>query len=81
MVGNIIVEDFDNREINLLIELYLDGLEKKPEVIKVLEPYIHNCTRNFNNIEIEKLRNCFSETLFLVPFDKNIILEREREFK
>ena len=69
-----ILVGFDNREINLLIKLYLEGLEEKPKVIKVLEPIIHNCLRNFTKDQIEKLRDCFSETLFMLSFDKNKIL-------
>ena len=74
-----ILVDFDNREINLLIKLYLEGLEKKPEVIRVLEPTILNCIRNFTKDQIEKLRNCFSETLFMLSFDKNKILSNLSE--
>ena len=75
-----ILADFDNKEVNLLIKLYLEGLEKKPEVIRILEPSIHNCLRNFTKDQIERLRDCFSETLFLVPFyKKNLILENLSE--
>ena len=74
-----ILVNFDNREINLLIKLYLEGLEKKPKVIKVLEPTIHNCIKNFTKDQIEKLRDCFSETLFLLSFDKNKILSNLSE--
>ena len=67
---------FDNSQINFLIKLYLERLAKNPKLIRILEPIIMNCIRIFNSVEIEKLRNCFSETLFLIPFDKkNIILE------
>ena len=69
-----ILVDFDNKQINLLIKLYLEGLEKKSEIIGVLEPSIHNCIRNFTEEQIEKLRDCFSETLFMLSFDKNKIL-------
>lgn len=69
-----ILVDFDNKQINLLIKLYLEGLEKKLEIIRVLEPSIHNCIRNFTKEQIEKLRDCFSETLFMLSFDKNKIL-------
>jgi hypothetical protein len=69
-----ILVDFDNVEINILIKLYLEGLEKKPEIIKVLEPSIHNCLKNFNVEQIKKLRDCFSETLFMLFFNKNKIL-------
>jgi hypothetical protein len=69
-----ILVDFDNKQINLLIKLYLEGLEKKSEIIRVLEPSIHNCIGNFTEEQIEKLRDCFSETLFMLSFDKNKIL-------
>jgi hypothetical protein len=68
-----ILVDFENVEINLLIILYLEGLEKKPEVIRILEPSIHNCLKNFNQDQIKKLRDCFSETLFMLSFDKDKI--------
>ena len=74
-----ILVDFDNMEINLLIKLYLEGLEKKPKVIKVLEPTIQKCIRNFTKGQIEKLRDCFSETLFILSFDKNKILSNLSE--
>ena len=57
-----------------MIRLYLEGLEKKTEIIKVLEPIIHNYIRNFNKEKKEKLLNCFSESLFMLSFDKNKIL-------
>jgi hypothetical protein len=69
-----ILVDFDNVEINILIKLYLEGLEKKPEIIRVLEPSIHNCLKNFNEEQIKKMRDCFSETLFMLSFNKNQIL-------
>lgn len=69
-----ILVDFDNVEINILIKLYLEGLEKKPEIIRVLEPSIHICLKNFNEDQIKKLRECFSETLFMLSFNKNKIL-------
>ena len=69
-----ILVQFDNSKINFLIKLYLERLAKNTELIRILEPIIMNCTRNFNSFEIEKLRNCFSETLFLIPFDKKLIL-------
>jgi hypothetical protein len=69
-----ILVDFDNKQINLLIKLYLEGLEKNSEIFRVLEPSIHNCIRNFTEEQIGKLRDCFSETLFMLSFDKNKIL-------
>ncbi|HSF00961.1 MAG TPA: hypothetical protein VLA48_08720 [Nitrososphaeraceae archaeon] len=69
-----LLADFDNRQIIFLIQLYLEGLTKNPQLIKNLEPIIMNCIKNFNIEQKEKLRNCFLETLFLVPFDKNLLL-------
>ncbi len=68
-----ILVEFDNYEINNLIILYLEGLEKDPKVIKILEPIIHKCLTSFTKEQIEKLRDCFSETLFMLSFDKNKI--------
>jgi hypothetical protein len=69
-----ILVDFNNVEINILIKLYLEGLENKPEIIRVLEPSIHNCLKNFNEEQIKKMKDCFSETLFMLSFNKNKIL-------
>jgi hypothetical protein len=74
-----ILVEFDNREINLLIRVYLEGLANKIEIIKVLEPLIHKCIRNLTKDQIDKLRNCFSETLFIISFDKNKILSNLSE--
>ena len=69
-----ILLEFDTKQINFLMKLYLEGLAKNPELIKNIEPTIINCIKNFNKDQTDKLKNCFSETLFLVSFDKNMIL-------
>lgn len=65
---------FDTTKINHLIRLYLEGLANKSELIRTINPLIIKCLRGFNKEKQEKLRNCFLETLFMLPFDKNVIL-------
>ena len=69
-----ILLEFDTKQINFLIKLYLEGLAKNLELIKKIEPTIISCIKNFDKDQTDKLKICFSETLFLVSFDKNIIL-------
>ena len=65
---------FDTTKINHLIRLYLEGLANKSELIRTINPLIIKCLRGFNKEKQEKLRVCFLETLFMLPFDKNVIL-------
>ena len=65
---------FDTTKVNHLIRLYLEGLAKSPELIRVINPLIIQCLRGFSKEKQEKLRDCFLETLFMLPFDKNVIL-------
>lgn len=65
---------FDTTKVNHLIRLYLEGLANKPELIRIINPLIIKCLRGFNKEKQEKLRDCFLETLFMLPFDKNVIL-------
>jgi hypothetical protein len=74
-----ILSEFDNIQINFLIKLYLDGLAKNPELIEKIEPAIMNCMKNFNKNQTDKLKNCFSETLFLLSFGRKIILKNLSE--
>jgi len=65
---------FDTTKINHLIRLYLEGLANKSELIRTINPIIIKCLRGLNKEKQGKLRDCFLETLFMLPFDKNVIL-------
>lgn len=69
-----ILTGFDSTKVNHLIRLYLEGLANNPKLIRIINPLIIKCLRDFSKEKQEKLRDCFLETLFMLPFDKNIIL-------
>ncbi len=69
-----ILADFDNTKINHLIRLYLEDLTTNKQLIRIINPLIIDCIKNFDYDKQKKLRNCFLETLCMIPFEKNIIL-------
>ena len=69
-----ILADFDNIKINQLIRLYLEGLVINKKVIRIINPLIIDCIKNFDYNKQKKLKDCFLETLFMIPYEKNIIL-------
>lgn len=74
-----IVAQFDTSKINFLIKLYLEGLAENLDLIKKIEPTIINCIKNFNEVEKERLRMCFLETLYLIAINKHMILNNLSE--
>lgn len=66
----------DTAKINYLIRLYLQDLAKNPKIISLINPLIIKCVRDLSQQKQDKLRNCFSEALFLLPFDKNLIISK-----
>jgi hypothetical protein len=69
-----ILADFDNTKINHLTRLYLEDLKTNKQLIKTINPLIIDCVKNFEYDKQKKLRNCFLETICMIPFGKNIIL-------
>jgi len=69
-----ILADFDNNKINQLIRLYLEGLVTNKKVIKIINPFLFDCIKTFDYYKQKKLKDCFLETLCMIPFEKNIIL-------
>jgi hypothetical protein len=64
---------FEPSQINQIIILYLNGLQKRRELINPLEPVLFNCINKMSKEEKEKLRDCFLETLFMIPNKNNIL--------
>lgn len=67
---------FDTAKVNYITRLYLQDLAKNPKLISLINPLIIKCVRDLSKQKQDKLRNCFLETLFLLPFDKNIIISK-----
>ena len=68
-----VLVDFEPPQINQIIVLYLGGLLKRKELINPLEPVLFYCINKMNKEQKEKLRDCFLETLFMVPNKNNIL--------
>jgi hypothetical protein len=64
---------FEPSQINHIIILYLNGLQKRKELINPLEPVLLYCINKMSKEQKEKLRDCFLEALFMIPY-KNYIL-------
>jgi hypothetical protein len=67
---------FDTAKVNHITRLYLQDLAKNPKLISLINPLIIKCVRDLSKQKQDKLRNCFLETLFLLPFDKNLVISK-----
>ena len=68
-----VLVNFENTKINQIVKLFLDGLIKRKELIDPLQPVLFYCINKMSTDQIDKLRYCFLETLFMIPNYKNII--------
>ena len=68
-----VLSKFDNKKITYIMQIYLEEIVKRSDLISKLIPPVNKAIKNMKEDEKEILRICFLETLFTINFQKEII--------
>lgn len=68
-----VLSKFDNKKITYIMQIYLEEIVKRSDLISKLIPPVNKAIKNMKEDEKEILRICFLETLFTIYFRKEII--------
>lgn len=70
-----VLSKFDNKKITYIMQIYLEEIVKRSDLISKLIPPVSKAIKNMKEDEKEILRICFLETLFTITinFRKEII--------
>jgi DNA-directed RNA polymerase specialized sigma subunit len=68
-----VLSKFDNKKITYIMQIYLEEIVKRSDLISKLIPPVYKAIKNMKEDEKEILRICFLETLFTINFRKEII--------
>jgi len=68
-----VLSKFDNKKITYIMQIYLEEIVKRSDLISKLIPPVIKAIKNLKEDEKEILRICFLETLFTINFRKEII--------